>query len=91
MSNNDWTNKLREQLADYQEPVGDDLWADIEQSLAQQQQEQTSVQSNQEQADHTVRPHTARQIFIRRFSIAENSSLWLMAFLVSCQQHPIFN
>ena len=70
MSNNDWTNKLREQLADYQEPVGDDLWADIEQSLAQQQQEQTSVQSNQEQTGHTVRQLTARQIFIRRFSIA---------------------
>ena len=34
MSNNDWTNKLRDQLADYQESVGDDLWAGIEQSLA---------------------------------------------------------
>ena len=32
---NDWTNKLREQLADYQEPVSHDLWAGIEQSLAQ--------------------------------------------------------
>ena len=35
MSNNDWTNKLRDQLADYQEPVSRDLWAGIEQSLAQ--------------------------------------------------------
>ena len=35
MSNNDWTNKLRDQLADYQEPVNRDLWAGIEQSLAQ--------------------------------------------------------
>ena len=34
---NDWTNKLRDQLADYQEPVKDDLWAAIEQSLAQQE------------------------------------------------------
>lgn len=32
---NDWTNKLRDQLADYQEPVSHDLWAGIEQSLAQ--------------------------------------------------------
>ena len=32
---NDWTNKLRDQLADYQEPVSHDLWAEIEQSLAQ--------------------------------------------------------
>lgn len=35
MSNNDWTNKLRDQLADYKEPVSRDLWAGIEQSLAQ--------------------------------------------------------
>ncbi len=35
MSNNDWTNKLRERMADYQEPVDHDLWAGIEQSLAQ--------------------------------------------------------
>lgn len=35
MSNNDWTNKLRDQLADYQEPVSRDLWVGIEQSLAQ--------------------------------------------------------
>lgn len=35
MSNNDWTNKLRDQLADYQEPVSRDLWTGIEQSLAQ--------------------------------------------------------
>ena len=35
MSNNDWTNKLRDQLADYKEPVSRDLWAGIEQSLDQ--------------------------------------------------------
>ena len=34
MSNQDWTSKLQEQLADYQEPVSHDLWAGIEQSLA---------------------------------------------------------
>ena len=33
MSNNDWTSKLREQMADYQEPVKDDLWMKISQSL----------------------------------------------------------
>lgn len=32
---NDWTNKLRDQLADYQEPVSHDMWTEIEQSLAQ--------------------------------------------------------
>lgn len=35
MSNQDWTSKLQEQLADYQESVSHDLWAGIEQSLAQ--------------------------------------------------------
>ncbi len=33
MNKNDWTNKLRERLADYQEPVKHDLWVNIEQSL----------------------------------------------------------
>ena len=36
MSKKDWTNKLQEQLADYQVPAKDDLWASISQSLAQQ-------------------------------------------------------
>lgn len=34
--NDDWINKLRESLADYQEPVEADLWGGIEQSLVQQ-------------------------------------------------------
>ena len=44
MSNQDWTSKLQDQLADYQEPVSHDLWAGIEQSLAQKNIE--SVSSN---------------------------------------------
>ena len=44
MSNQDWTSKLQEQLAGYQEPVSHDLWAGIEQSLAQNNIE--SVSSN---------------------------------------------
>ena len=36
MMNDDWINKLRESLADYQEPVEADLWGGIEQSLVQQ-------------------------------------------------------
>ena len=35
MSNQDWTSKLQDQLAGYQEFVSHDLWAGIEQSLAQ--------------------------------------------------------
>ena len=55
---NDWTNKLRDHLADYQEPVKDDLWAAIEQSLAQSQ--------------NVVQPHTATKyrVMVRRFSMA---------------------
>lgn len=34
-NNNDWTDKLRSQLEKYQAPVGEDLWENIEQSLAQ--------------------------------------------------------
>ena len=44
MSNQDWTSKLQDQLADYQESVSHDLWAGIEQSLAQNHIE--SVSSN---------------------------------------------
>ena len=34
MSKNDWTNKLRDRLADHQESANHDLWAGIESSLA---------------------------------------------------------
>lgn len=37
MSKKDWTDKLRERLADYQEPVDHDLWAGIESTLAHQE------------------------------------------------------
>jgi len=55
MSNNDWTNKLRDQLADYQEPVSHDLWAGIESSLAHQ---------------NLSGKATAKKVSIRRWSAA---------------------
>lgn len=55
---NDWTNKLRDHLADYQEPVKDDLWAAIEQSLAQQK----TIASS-----HGA---TKYRMMVRRFSMA---------------------
>ena len=62
---NDWTNKLRDRMTDYQEPVKDDLWAAIEQSLAQQSQEIHHPQELQEE------PNTSIRIFsLRRLSIA---------------------
>ena len=43
MSNQDWTSKLQDQLAGYQESVSHDLWAGIEQSLAQKNIESVSL------------------------------------------------
>ena len=60
MSNQDWTSKLQDQLADYQEPVSHDLWAGIEQSLAQNHIEsvssnpQTIASESSESADSNV-------------------------------------
>ena len=43
MSNQDWTSKLQDQLAGYQESVSHDLWAGIEQSLTQKNIESVST------------------------------------------------
>lgn len=67
MSNNDWTNKLRDQLADYQEPVGDDLWAGIEQSLAQKGIISEKPGMPSETPTSKV---SAKTVFLRRFSMA---------------------
>lgn len=67
---NDWTNKLRDQLADYQEPVKEDLWARIEQSLAQDEPS-AIIPPRDNTTKGAPTPKTlARQIFIRRFSTA---------------------
>ena len=60
---NDWTNKLRDQLADYQEPVSHDLWAGIEQSLAQ------STKVGDEETDVKKAPQT-RVVALKRWSVA---------------------
>ena len=60
MSNQDWTSKLQDQLAGYQESVSHDLWGGIEQSLAQKNIEsvstnpQTIVSENSESIDFHV-------------------------------------
>lgn len=60
MSNQDWTSKLQDQLAGYQESVSHDLWAGIEQSLAQNHIEsvssnpQTIASESSESADSNV-------------------------------------
>ena len=62
--NNDWTDRLRDRMADYEMPVGDELWANIEQSLAQ---DEVFVNKN-DHSNHGV----ARSIVMRRFSIASS-------------------
>lgn len=60
--NNDWTDRLRDRMADYEMPVGDELWANIEQSLAQDEVfANKNVHSNN---------GVARSIVMRSFSIA---------------------
>ena len=79
MSNQDWTSKLQDQLADYQESVSHDLWAGIEQSLAQKNIEsvssipQTIVSESSESADLHVGSETkknARIVYFKRWSAA---------------------
>ena len=66
MSNQDWTSKLQDQLAGYQESVSHDLWAGIEQSLAQNNIEsvssnpQTIVSENSESTDLHVGPEAKK-------------------------------
>lgn len=60
--NNDWTDRLRDRMADYEMPVGDELWANIEQSLAQDE----VFANKNDYSNHGV----ARSIVMRRFSIA---------------------
>ena len=60
--NNDWTDRLRDRMADYEMPVGDELWANIEQSLAQDE----VFANKNDNSNHGV----ARSVVMRRFSIA---------------------
>ena len=79
MSNQDWTSKLQDQLAGYQESVSHDLWAGIEQSLAQNNIEsvssnpQTIVSESSESADLHVGSEVkknARIVYFKRWSAA---------------------
>ncbi len=75
MSKNDWTDKLRERLADYQEPVGPDLWASIEQSLAhpaavgEGEEKLAAVGEGQEKSD-APKPAPLKVRMWRRWSAA---------------------
>ena len=79
MSNQDWTSKLQEQLAGYQEPVSHDLWAGIDQSLAQNNIEsvssnpQTIASESSESTDlhvGTEAKKNARIVYFKRWSAA---------------------
>lgn len=79
MSNQDWTSKLQDQLAGYQESVSHDLWAGIEQSLAQNNIESGSsnpqkiASESSESADLHVGSEAkknARIVYFKRWSAA---------------------
>ena len=79
MSNQDWTSKLQDQLAGYQESVSHDLWAGIEQSLAQNNIEsvssnpQTIASESSESTDlhvGTEAKKNARIVYFKRWSAA---------------------
>lgn len=79
MSNQDWTSKLQDQLAGYQESVSHDLWAGIEQSLAQKNIEsvstnpQTIASESSESAELHVGSEVkknARIVYFKRWSAA---------------------
>ena len=79
MSNQDWTSKLQDQLAGYQESVSHDLWAGIEQSLAQNDIESVSsnpqaiVSESSESTDFHVGSEAkkkARIVYFKRWSAA---------------------
>lgn len=77
--NNDWTDRLRDRMADYEMPVGDELWANIEQSLAQ----------DEVFADKNIHSNNgvARSVVMRRFSIAASIAA-LLAGGVYVYFHP---
>lgn len=79
MSNQDWTSKLQDQLAGYQESVSHDLWAGIEQSLAQNNIEsvssnpQTIVSESSESTDLHVGSEAKKNawiVYFKRWSAA---------------------
>lgn len=79
MSNQDWTSKLQDQLAGYQESVSHDLWAGIEQSLAQKNIEsgssnlQTIASESTESADLHVGSEAKKNawiVYFKRWSAA---------------------
>ena len=79
MSNQDWTSKLQDQLAGYQESVSHDLWAGIEQSLAQNNIESVSANlqkidsENSESSELHVGSEAkknARIVYFKRWSAA---------------------
>ena len=79
MSNQDWTSKLQDQSAGYQESVSHDLWAGIEQSLAQKNIESVSTnpQTIASESSESIDLHVgseakknARIVYFKRWSAA---------------------
>ena len=83
MKQQDWTEQLHERLADYEEPVPEDLWDGIEQSMQTQQvgtQQMEQAGTQQEKpvsATPTVR-HTRMMLFRRWVAAAAACALLLV-------------
>ena len=73
MSKKDWTDKLRERLADYQEPVDLDLWAGIESTLAHQE----TVAQADKIRHISLQKKDARLVSIQRWSAAAVAAVLL--------------
>lgn len=87
MTKKDWTEQLRERLADYEADAPEGLWADIERRLAQQP---TSVVAPQRQKG-TVTPLWRRWVGIAAFMALVAGTGWWLWPKEQTQKEPLAN
>ena len=87
MTKKDWTEQLRERLADYEADAPEGLWADIERRLAQQP---TSVVAPQRQKG-TVTPLWRRWVGIAAFMALVAGTGWWLWSKEQTQKEPLAN
>ena len=87
MTKKDWTEQLRERLADYEADAPEGLWADIERRLAQQP---SSVVAPQRQKG-TVTPLWRRWVGIAAFMALVAGTGWWLWPKEQTQKEPLAN
>ena len=72
MNKKEWTSELRERMADYQEPVNDDLWERIESTLSEKSGSQEIAGAGVSKVEEAGAPtkEKARIVPIRRWAAA---------------------